>query len=72
MRPKSIYLLRCFYRSNSDELHKSQPLAKKPFEISQNIQLAKLDGWFVHGVTVVISHSRTDAHESEIVCGVHR
>ena len=46
--------------------------AKVGVDLHSHVVEILLCCWLVHGVTVVISHSRTDLDESEIVCGIHR
>ena len=47
-------------------------LAKVGVDLDSHVVEILLCCWLVHGLTVMISHSRTDLHESEIVCGIHR
>ena len=46
--------------------------AKVGVDLDSHVVEVLLCCWLVHGLTVMISHSRTDLHESEIVCGIHR
>ena len=46
--------------------------AKVGVDLHSHVVEILLCCWLVHGLTVMISHSRTDLHESEIVCGIHR
>ena len=46
--------------------------AKVGVDLDSHVVEVLLRGWFVHGLTVVISHSRTDIRENEIVGGIHR
>ena len=46
--------------------------AKVGVDLDSHVVEILLCCWLVHGLTVMISHSRTDLHESEIVCGIHK
>ena len=47
-------------------------IAKVGIDLDPHVVEVLLCCWLVHGVTVVISHGRTDVHESEIVGGIHK
>ena len=53
------------------EFELADDFAKVGVDLDSHVVEILLCCWLVHGVTVVISHSRTDLHESEIVCGIH-
>ena len=46
--------------------------AKVGVDLNSHVVEVLLCGWFVHGLTVVISHGRTDGNKGEIVGGMGR
>ena len=54
------------------EFELADDFAKVGVDLNSHVVEVLLCGWFVHGLTVVISHSRTDIRENEIVGGIHR
>ena len=54
------------------EFELADDFAKVGVDVDSHVVEVLLCGWFVHGLTVVISHSRTDGNKSEIVGGIHR
>ena len=54
------------------EFELADDFAKVGVDLDSHVVEILLCCWLVHGVTVVISHSRTDGNKSEIVGGIHR
>ena len=55
-----------------DDYELAHDIAKVGVDLDSDVVEVLLCCWLVHGLTVMISHSRTDLHEGEIVCGIHR
>jgi hypothetical protein len=55
-----------------DFLELADDFAKVGVDLDSHVVEILFSRRFVHGVTVVVSHGRTDWHESEIVGGIHR
>ena len=54
------------------EFELADDFAKVGVDLDSHVVEILLCCWLVHGVTVVISHSRTDGNKSEIVGGMGR
>ena len=55
-----------------DDCELADDLAKVGVDLDSHVVKILLCCWLVHGVTVVISHGRTDGNKSEIVGGMGR